>query len=135
MKKIIKVKATTQGLIELKRAVDDFLINVQCNHLIHKRISIIVDELASNIIQYAYPSKVGKIVVRILHNNNFIQIEFIDRGIPYDPLKKEEPDIHLPIEERSIGGLGIYMVKQMVGKIIYKRRFWQNHLIVWLAIK
>ncbi len=48
-------------------------------------------------------------------------ITFIDTGVPYDPLAKPDPDITLSVEEREIGGLGIYMVKKSMDDVIYKR--------------
>ena len=49
------------------------------------------------------------------------EVTFTDKGIPYDPLAKEDPDISLPAEERHIGGLGILMVKKTMDKVIYRR--------------
>lgn len=55
-------------------------------------------------------------------------ITFIDRGIPYDPLKKDDPDITLSAEEREIGGLGIFMVKKTMDEITYEYKDGQNIL-------
>ena len=61
-------------------------------------------------------------------------ITFRDSGIPYDPLAKEDPDVTLSAEDRSVGGLGIYMVKQSMDELDYvyedgmnvltMKRFW-----------
>lgn len=51
-----------------------------------------------------------------------------ERGTPFNPLEKEDPDITLPAEERGIGGLGIYMVKTMVDEVEYAYRDGCNHL-------
>ena len=55
---------------------------------------------------------------------------FIDDGIPYDPLAKADPDIGVPIEERPIGGMGIFMVKKLADMITYKRYSNRNFLTV-----
>ena len=55
-------------------------------------------------------------------------ITFIDRGVPYDPLKKDDPDVTLSAEERAIGGLGIFMVKKTMDEITYEYRDGQNIL-------
>jgi anti-sigma regulatory factor (Ser/Thr protein kinase) len=57
-----------------------------------------------------------------------VVITFIDKGVPYDPLAKEDPDITLSAEERGIGGLGIYMVKKSMDDIIYEYKDGQNIL-------
>ena len=48
------------------------------------------------------------------------QIEMMDQGVPYDPLQRQDPDITLPAEERGIGGLGIFMVKQTIDEVTYR---------------
>ncbi|MDY4069622.1 MAG: ATP-binding protein, partial [Lachnospiraceae bacterium] len=53
---------------------------------------------------------------------------FTDRGKPFDPLAKEDPDITLSAEERQIGGLGIYMVKKSMDEVVYEYKDGQNIL-------
>ena len=55
-------------------------------------------------------------------------VSFIDKGVPYDPLSKEDPDVGLPLVEREIGGLGIYMVKKSMDEITYEYKDGQNIL-------
>ena len=55
---------------------------------------------------------------------------FKDRGVPYDPLQKEEPDISLSAEERQIGGLGIFIVKKTMDDVNYRYEDGQNVLTV-----
>ena len=55
-------------------------------------------------------------------------ITFIDKGVPYDPLAKEDPDIMLPAEQRQIGGLGIFMVKKSMDDVLYEYKDGQNIL-------
>lgn len=57
-------------------------------------------------------------------------ITFIDNGVPFDPLKADDPDITLSAQERQIGGLGIYMVKQSMDEISYEYRNGQNILTI-----
>ncbi len=55
-------------------------------------------------------------------------ITFIDNGIPYDPLAKVDPDVTLSLEERDVGGLGIYLVKKTMDDILYEYKDGQNIL-------
>ena len=57
-----------------------------------------------------------------------ISITLIDRGIPYNPLEKPDPDVTLSAEERQIGGLGIYMVKKSMDEMLYRHEDGQNIL-------
>ena len=61
---------------------------------------------------------------------NPMQVCFIDKGVPYDPLKKEDPNTKLPIEERDEGGLGIYMVKKTMDEVTYSYKDGQNILTI-----
>ena len=55
-------------------------------------------------------------------------VTFIDRGIPYDPLKKADPDVTLSADEREIGGLGIFIAKKVMDSIAYEYKNGQNIL-------
>ena len=57
-----------------------------------------------------------------------VTITFIDNGVPYDPLAKEDPDVKLSAEQREVGGLGIFMTKQMVDDVHYKYQDGKNIL-------
>ena len=94
------------------------------------QIDIAIDELFSNIARYAYNPDVGPATVRVEVQENpmAVVITFIDKGVPYDPLKKEDPDVTLSAEERDIGGLGIYMVKKSMDEVLYEYRDGQNIL-------
>jgi len=100
-----------------------------CPKKIQNQIRIVVDEVFSNIARYAYQPKVGGAVVRIAVDDDVI-IEFEDSGVAYDPLAKEDPDISLSAEEREIGGLGLFMVKNLMDSVEYRRAGNKNVLTI-----
>ncbi len=112
-------------------AVQDFISEriMDCPMKIQNQIGIVVDEIFSNIANYAYNPEVGGAVVRIAVGDE-ITIEFEDTGVAYDPLGAETPDITLSDEEREIGGLGLFMVKKMMDSVEYKRRGNKNILTI-----
>ena len=57
-------------------------------------------------------------------------IQFLDNGKPYNPLEKEDPDVTLSAEERSIGGLGIFMVKKSMDSLDYEYQDGKNILTI-----
>jgi anti-sigma regulatory factor (Ser/Thr protein kinase) len=59
-----------------------------------------------------------------------MMIRITDQGIPFNPLEKDEPDISLPVDERNIGGLGIFMVRNLVDDLSYHRDDHQNILTI-----
>lgn len=95
-----------------------------------KQICIIADEVLSNIVQYAYPLNEGVFFVKIKRKKNKIQMQFCDNGIPFNPLLKEASNINESYQNRSIGGLGIHIVKQLSNRIKYKRRKGKNIVTV-----
>ena len=84
-------------------------------------IEIAVDEIMSNIANYAYGDDRGKAYVLFNSNESGITLTFRDRGIPYNPLEKPDPDITLPVEARKIGGNGILIVKRIMDNVEYER--------------
>ena len=104
------------------------------------QISIAIEEVFVNIATYAYDKlpegeqtkeqKQKKTIVRYREDEveKTIMVSFEDWGIPYNPLEKEDPDITLSAEERNIGGLGIFMVKQTMDDITYKYENGKNCL-------
>lgn len=92
------------------------------------KVDMCAEEIFANITFYAYPDSDGKLEVLLEKEDNTLVMKFIDSGLEYNPLEKEDPDITLPPEERPLGGLGIFMVKQMADDIEYKRLDGQNVL-------
>ena len=92
------------------------------------KLDMCAEEIFANITFYAYPDTRGNIEVDLKNSGDSIIFEFRDEGIEYNPLEKPDPDINLPPEERPIGGLGIFMVKEMTDAIYYKRENNKNIL-------
>ena len=96
------------------------------------QVSVAIDELMSNIVRYAYPGKKGPVNVKLIAKEepNRVYIRFEDSGIPYNPLKNEDPDTTLSAEDREIGGLGIFIVKKTMDDVKYKYENGKNILTI-----
>ncbi len=108
---------------EVGRVVDfinGFLEKKDMNSKIISQIDIVVDEICSNIFNYAYKDKKGQVLVEISYQDNLVTIRFVDTGVKFNPLEKEDPDVNLSLQERKIGGLGIYLVKQLMDDVKYE---------------
>ena len=92
------------------------------------KIDLCAEEIFINIASYAYSGKTGKVEVYIDKNDDKILLKFVDTGFAYNPLSKPDPDITLPPEQRPLGGLGIYMVKQVTENVSYERNVNKNVL-------
>ena len=108
----LNIEAKTENLEKVLEFVDEEIDKLEISQKIRTQIDIAVEELFVNIAHYAYRPDVGPATVRVEVEKEppAVSITFIDHGIPYDPLAKEDPDITLSAEERHIGGLGIFMV-------------------------
>lgn len=91
-------------------------------------ILIAGEEAIVNVLRYAYPGQKGdlEVIVEYSSPQNSYSIELIDSGIAFNPLERLEPDINAPVEERPIGGLGIFMIKKMMDELSYSRDKEQN---------
>lgn len=97
--------------------------------------NISLEEMYANICMYAYDGNPGPCTIKIWFEGNDAFISLIDEGMPFDPLAKEDPDIHASAEERGIGGLGIYMVKEYMDECTYERIDDKNIFTMRKAIK
>ena len=123
MEKII-LDAAVENIETATRFVEGEL--QKYNSLNIGQIAVAIDELFGNIAKYAYKDKAGKVEVEVTGEPPVAAVTFIDSGIPYNPLKKADPDITLSAKERSIGGLGIYIVKKTMDEIWYDYRDGKN---------
>lgn len=120
--KELELEAKVENLPTVLALVDEQLESVDCPMKIQMQIDVAVEEIFVNIAHYAYNPEVGNAMVRveILPDVPSVDITFIDKGVPYDPLAKADPDVTLSAEERQIGGLGIFMVKKTMDDVKYE---------------
>ena len=126
----IKVKAELEQLDTVIRFIDEQLDKIGCGMKVQLQIEVAAEEIFVNIAHYAYPGKDGTADIRFSFDDqaNVATICFLDSGTPYNPLAREEPDTTLSVEERSIGGLGIFMVKKTMDNIEYEYKDGNNVL-------
>ena len=128
--KELTLAATVENIETVTEFVNAQLELLDCPIKAQMQIDIAIDELFGHIAHYAYNTEVGSATVRVEVSEAplAVIITFIDNGVPYDPLGKDDPDITLSAEEREIGGLGIYMVKKSMDEITYEYKNGQNIL-------
>jgi len=129
MKELI-IDASIDKLDEVLDFVNEVLEASDCDRKVITQMNIAVEEIFVNIAHYAYNPEIGGAVIRISVSDEVL-IEFEDKGKPYNPLLKIDPDIKKSAEERDIGGLGIFMVKKIMDSVEYahsdnKNILWEN---------
>jgi len=113
---------------EFRDYVDAYLEANDCNMATMMKIDVCLEEIFANIAHYAYDGKEGDMTFQIDHIDDYFKFVFIDAGMYFDPLKKDDPNIDASAEERDIGGLGIFMVKKMMDSVEYEYKDNKNIL-------
>lgn len=94
-------------------------------------VHLVCEEIVINVVDYAYPDNDnGYLNIEVAKNETELVIQFRDGGIPFNPLQRKQPDISLPLEERQIGGLGIFLVQQMMDMVSYEYSNNENVLTI-----
>lgn len=131
------VAATVQNIPVITEAVDRELETLDCPKHALRQINVALDELLSNIANYAYTPDTGDMTIRMDFDepSGVVSLTFIDRGVAYNPLEHEDPNVTLTAEDRPIGGLGILMVKKKMDDMEYRREGDQNLLTISKKIR
>ena len=126
----LTLPAEVERLPEVLSFIEEQLEQLRCPLKTQMEISVAAEEVYVNIASYAYAPDTGTATVRMActEDHSAVTLTFIDSGIPFNPLEKEDPDLSLPVEEREIGGLGILMVKKTMDEAHYERVDGQNIL-------
>lgn len=130
-KKLITLEAKVEKLAEVTDIMNEMLEEADCDMKTQLTLDMALEEMFVNVAHYAYleselPEEEQTMDVEFEVENGKITITITDGGKPFDPLKKPDPDITLSAEERQIGGLGIYMVKQSMDNVSYEYKDGKN---------
>ena len=105
-----------------------YRLNEFINGLIQKenlQVDLILEEVFANIVQYSNSKYID---VYADFENQTLTVEFVDNGIPFNPLLKEDPELPDNIDDAQIGGLGIFLTKEMADELNYQYINGENHL-------
>ena len=128
--KELRLAASIENIETVTDFVNQELELLGCPMKSQLQIDVAIDELFGNIARYAYPAQGGDATVRVEVEEDPLSviITFIDRGTPFDPLERKDPNVTLSADEREIGGLGIFLVKKTMDDIDYEYKDGQNIL-------
>lgn len=125
----MKFDANLESMEKTQRFISDFCESNGVDARIVPKACVCGDEIFSNIIRYSGAS-FGQINLSVEGDGTFL-MEFIDDGKPFNPLEEAPvPDVKASVEERKIGGLGIFMVRKLSRAVEYKRSNNLNVLII-----
>lgn len=122
--------ADVKKMDDMINPVLNSLNEIKADEKIVYKIHLALEETLSNICFYAYGDKKGDITIKshLSLDPKFITITIIDKGVEFNPLEKEEPDLEEKVDKRQIGGLGIFITKNLMDEISYNRENDRNIL-------
>ena len=122
--------AKTESWSDVLAFVEEELGKYQCSIKKQTAICVAIEEVFVNIARYAYGDGGGEVAFGIGfdEHSRVATFRFADKGVPFDPLKKSDPDITLSAENREIGGLGIFIAKKTMDEVFYSYENGENIL-------
>ena len=129
MTNTLYIKNELEQLTRLYAFLDRQAGVYKLEELLSMQIKLALEEAVTNVILYAYPDKKDQdIRIDMSCENKRLTIVITDTGIAFNPLERQEPDLTLSLEERPIGGLGIFLVKQLMTEVNYSHSDGKNIL-------
>lgn len=122
--------ASIDALSDVLGFVDQTLEGIECPMKIQTAVCVAIEEVFVNVARYAYGDVAGDMTLGIGFDpeSRTVTFRMTDRGTPFDPLAKPDPDITLSAEEREIGGLGIFITKKTMDTVTYAYENGENIL-------
>ena len=130
MKRLLRITlpAKLENLGKFVESVSDCARRQDFDEKKIKEIELATEEALVNICSYAYPEKPGDVEINCKVENDRLIIEIIDSGKPFDVTSLPDPDLTADIDERKIGGLGVFFIKKLMDEVRYRREDDRNVL-------
>ena len=116
----LKVEAALENLSVISSAVSEAMKQAKIDAAIIPGILLAVDEACTNIALYAYPERKGYIRLTCWLNHDYFVISIEDKGKPFNPCSVPPPELDAKLDDRKVGGLGIYFMRKFMDEISYK---------------
>jgi len=107
---------------QLNEFIDSVAEEMALDMSLTMSLNLAMEEAVVNVMDYAYPEgQQGNVEIEAMTDGEWLTFVISDSGVPFDPTTKEDADTTLSAEERPIGGLGIFLVRQLMDVIQYQR--------------
>ena len=129
MEKKLVIKNDISEISKLATFIEELSEELNLTPELNFNLNLVLEEAVSNVILYAYGKEVQKEIALLanMSNNNLIFV-LTDSGKEFDPTKVPDADVTLSAEEREIGGLGIFLIRQIMDMVEYQRIDGKNAL-------
>jgi serine/threonine-protein kinase RsbW len=131
----MKLRADLENLEKTRTFVSEYARSRHFSAARVSEIELALEEAFANICNYAYAGQPGEIEVNCSTEDGGMVIEIIDSGAAFDITAVDDPDITADVSEREIGGLGIFLMKELMDNVVYRREGGKNILRLFVARK
>ncbi|MEO5373215.1 MAG: ATP-binding protein [Alphaproteobacteria bacterium] len=115
----------------LLEAVEDFCAREGVPPAMVFSVTLALDEIVTNVVSYGFDDGDAHVIrVSLSLGDGLLTTEVEDDGRPFDPLQRPDPDVSANLDDRTVGGLGIFLVKRMMDDVRYVRAEGRNHLVM-----
>jgi anti-sigma regulatory factor (Ser/Thr protein kinase) len=136
MKRHLTLHNDVSEIPQLAAFIDETAEEAGIDMAVAMSLNLAMEEAVVNVMNYAYPAgTMGTIDIDAACDDGKLTFVICDSGIPFDPTQAENPDVTLKAEDRAIGGLGIFLVRQIMDHIEYQRLNEKNILTLRKQIK
>jgi serine/threonine-protein kinase RsbW len=133
--KELRIAANLKAIDRVRDFLKEAIADLPFDEADRLKIELALHEICVNIVRYAYPrGRKGEMAVRIWRDDNSLIIEVRDKGIPFNPVRKKNPDLMVKLRRGVPGGLGVYFFKTLMDGLSYRRAGGQNILTVRKAL-
>ena len=125
MKKIpssITLKASLENLERVNNFVHKWAKEIGLSNHSERELFLAVEEAYVNVVNYSYPKSVGKVTINCQIDEDRLILKIKDEGVPFNPLTLSKPNLTPRLEERKIGGLGVFLIRRLVDSVEYERK-------------
>lgn len=124
-----RFKVTLEEISRVNEEVSVWMNDLGMASVISYVSRLAIEELGTNALKYGYDDHQAHEVDVELELSEFgLQVTFMDDGRPFNPLETAAPDVSLPLEERTIGGLGIHLLRSVTDNLEYQRVDGKNRI-------
>ena len=122
--------ANYEGIEAAQQHIQNVLEAAGCSAKTAFQVDVAAEEIMVNIVEYSGIDETDSIHISYEVENNTLKLTFADKGVPYNPITKDPPDLSPEVRLNTTGGLGIYMVKQTMDDLSYEHTNGENRLTI-----
>ena len=131
----IVVPAVLKEIDRVRRFLKDYVAGLGLDEEDSLKVELALHEICVNVAMYAYPEEPhGEMAVRLWREDGVLVIEVRDKGVPFNPVKKKNPDLLVKLRRGLPGGLGVYFYRTLMDGLSYRRTRGENVLTVRKAL-